>query len=107
MYKGALIFFFGGIFGSLFGVLGGGIVGYFGGTIWAEVMKDEGKKEAMSRVHYQGMSTKPKPKERPMTQEEAEEFIDTTVEKIKDALLQAKSQSDGRAEDLDESTPRT
>lgn len=90
MYKGALIFFFGGIFGSLFGVLGGGIVGYFGGTIWAEVMKEEGKKEAMGRVRYQGMSTKPKP-QRSMSPEETDEFVDTVVRKIQDFLSETKT----------------
>lgn len=62
MFRGALIFVFGGIIGIIFGAIGGGIVGYFGGTIWTELMKEEGKKEAMRRgpgnpgsIHYRGM----------------------------------------------------
>jgi hypothetical protein len=95
VYKGSLIFLFGGIFGSIFGALVGGALGFFGGAIFKEVIKDDAQTEeikkriereqAMDRVNYRGMSRKP------MSPEETDEFVDRVVSKIQDFLSETKT----------------
>lgn len=55
MYKGALIFVVGGIFGSIIGALAGVILGFFGGAVFSAVMKED------DGPSYRSMQTPPRP----------------------------------------------
>lgn len=54
MFKGALIFLFGGIFGLLGGLVLGGIGGFFGGFIAAASFNEDEDKTGETEVVYRG-----------------------------------------------------
>jgi len=50
LFKGALIFIVGGIFGTIFGVLIGGALGFFGGAIFWEYNDQKDREKGYKRV---------------------------------------------------------
>lgn len=76
MFKGALIFLFGGIVGSIIGVLAGGLLGFFGGAIAGIIWSGEEDETAETdEAVYRGASTPPRTTPRP-----GPEPVDSTLQ---------------------------